>query len=217
MNGYDEIYRYMGHSGAADALVEALVSSSLEKLAAVYAPLHVTTLLPCAVSGNSIQIDTLEIESKELAEHLCGCTQTYIFAATLGAAVDRLIIQRLKIDSAEALCIQACAAAEIENYCKRIERELSEEAGRSALCLRPRFSPGYGDFSIAYQTNILRILQAQKKIGLTETKTHMLTPLKSVTAIIGASRTMATNAKPEKCDDCGKMDCPFKGKEKRFQ
>jgi hypothetical protein len=217
MSGYDEIYRYMGHKGAPNAQMEALVAASLEKLAAAYAPLHVTALLPCAVSGNHIQIDTLEIESEKLAEHLCGCTQAYIFAATLGAAVDRLIAQRSKIDSAEALCIQSCAVAEIENYCNCVERKLSEEAGRSALCLRPRFSPGYGDFSITHQTDILRVLQAHKFIGVTETKTHMLTPLKSVTAIIGASRTIAANAKPEKCADCGKTDCPFQDKGKVFQ
>jgi hypothetical protein len=206
----------MGHSGAPDAQMEALVAASLEKLAVVRAPLHVTALLPCAVSRNRVQIDTLEIESEKLAEHLCGCTRVYLFAATLGAPVDRLIMQRSKTDSAEALCIQACAAAEIENYCKRVERELSEDAGRSALCLRPRFSPGYGDFSIRYQTNILRILQAQKKIGLSETKTNMLTPLKSVTAIIGASGTTTANTTRGKCADCGKADCPFQEKERYF-
>jgi hypothetical protein len=203
--------------------MEALVASSLEKLAAVRAPLHVMALLPCAVSGNRIQIDTLEIESEKLAEHLCGCTQVFVFAATLGASVDRLIMQRSKTDNAEALCIQACAAAEIENYCNKVERELSEEAGKSAFCLRPRFSPGYGDFSIAYQTDILRILQAQKKIGLSETKTNMLTPLKSVTAIIGASGASgasgktAAHARFGKCADCGKTDCSFKDKGKACQ
>jgi hypothetical protein len=85
----------------------------------------------------------------------------------------------MKVDSAEGLCLQACAAAKIEEYCDSVEKELPAH--------RPRFSPGYGDFDITHQTDILRILDAQK-IGLTETKTHMLTPLKSVTAVIGICR-----------------------------
>ncbi|MDR2952660.1 MAG: hypothetical protein LBU82_05405 [Treponema sp.] len=209
MNDYAEICIYMGHKGGPDAQLEELIKSCLKKLATAITPLYVTTLLPCEVSDDRVQIDTLEIESKLLARHLFGCTQAYVFAATLGAAVDRLIAQRAKIDSAEALCLQACAAAEVENYCNRIERELSGKAEKRKLFLRPRFSPGYGDFDIAHQTGLLRVLEAHKRIGLSETKTHMLTPLKSVTAIIGAGESIMENAKTEKCAACDKTDCAY--------
>ena len=55
--------------------------------------------------------------------------------------------------------------------------------------IRPRFSPGYGDFDIAHQDMILRMLDTAKKIGLTLTGGNMLTPSKSVTAVIGLSET----------------------------
>lgn len=209
MSDYNEILRYMGHKGEADAQLEALICSSLEKLEAVYKPLHVTMQLPCKVTDNQIIIDGLKIESRGLAVRLKNCTNAYVFAATLGAAVDRLVAQRAKVDSAEAFCIQACATACIENYCNSIEQELLSGAVQKGLCLHSRFSPGYGDFSIAHQTDILNILGARKRIGVTETKTHMLTPLKSITAVLGVSAEKTTCA-PEKCADCGKTDCSFK-------
>jgi len=187
MKDYGEILRYMGHNGAADARLEALISLCLEKLSSVCAPRHVTAQLPCASNDCRVTIGSLEIESKNLAAHLYNCASTFAFAATLGAGVDRLITQRVKIDSAEALCLQSCAAVQIENYCDSIEQELLNEIKGNGICLRPRFSPGYGDFDIKYQTDLLRVLQAQRRIGLTETKANMLTPLKSVTALIGVS------------------------------
>ena len=207
MKGHNEILRYMGHKGEADSQLENLIRLSLEKLEAVCEPLHVSMQFPCTVSGNCVTIDTMKIESKKLAAHLCNCTQTYILAATLGAAVDRLISQRTKIDSAEALCLQACAAEKIESYCDSIENELLSEINKHGLHLRPRFSPGYGDFNIAHQSDILRILQAHKRIGVTETKTNMLTPLKSVTAVLGVGTEAVS--KTAKCAGCGKKDCPF--------
>jgi hypothetical protein len=79
--------------------------------------------------------------------------------------------------------------------------------------LRPRFSPGYNDFDIAHQTDLLRMLQAHKRIGLSETKSHMLTPLKSVTAVIGIGAQDGSPAVKDKCAGCLKTDCQFSSKE----
>jgi len=200
MKDYGEILRYMGHKGTADARLDALISLCLEKLSSVCAPRHAAEQLTCIIDDYRVKIDSLEIESKNLAAHMYNCKNAFVFAATLGADVDRLIAQRIKIDSAQALCLQSCAAVQIENYCNSIEQELLHEIDCNDICLRPRFSPGYGDFDIKHQTDLLRILQAQRRIGLTETKAHMLTPLKSVTALIGVSTKTGLISK-EVCND----------------
>ena len=192
--------------------LETLISSCLEKLSAVCYPRHVIRQFPCAVKGDNVKIETFNIKSKKLAAHLKDCRQVYLFAATLGADVDRLITQRSMIDSAEAFCLQACGAAQIEDYCNNIEKEYSQNKSREGLYLRPRFSPGYGDFDINCQTEVLNLLQAHKHIGLSETNTHMLTPLKSVTALIGLSKSESA-CLAEKCDLCDKTDCAFRQKE----
>ena len=51
-----------------------------------------------------------------------------------------------------------------------------------------RFSPGYGDFDLKYQKDILEYLDANKKIGISLTDSLMMIPTKSITAIIGIKR-----------------------------
>ena len=229
MNAYSEILRYMGHSpgqssGASAGIppeLEELVSSCLEKLISFCSPRHVIAQLPCEAGTDCVTIGSLKIGSSSLAAHLSGCSGAYVFAATLGADVDRLIAQRSKLDSAEALCVQACAAVRIEEYCDGVERELSNEVKARGLHLRSRFSPGYGDFDIAHQTDILNMLNAHKRIGLGETKSHMLVPLKSVTAVIGAgppgieypALSPRDFCAKDKCAGCNKADCLFRAEE----
>ena len=212
MQRFAEILRYMGHKGQADDQLDILISSCLEKLESVCDARHVVLQMPCTVTENNVTMDMIEIKSSGLAVHLFNCTHVFIFAATLGAAVDRLIAQRSKIDSAEALCLQACAVAKIENFCDGIEHDLSHDNEQHGLFLRPRFSPGYCDFDIKHQKDILQILQAHKRIGVSETNTHMLTPMKSVTALVGISRKKS-NQTLRNCNNCNKSDCNFRHKE----
>ena len=56
---------------------------------------------------------------------------------------------------------------------------------------------------------LLKILQADKTIGLTMTKSFMLTPTKSVTALIGISMEQ-TPCHRQGCEVCEKTDCAYR-------
>ena len=75
--------------------------------------------------------------------------------------------------------------------------------------LRPRFSPGYGDFDIRYQKSIMRMLDCAKNIGLTMTDSYMMTPTKSVTAVIGAS-PVKERCPIAGCEACARTDCAYR-------
>ena len=85
---------------------------------------------------------------------------------------------------------------------------LQREAAARGLKLRPRFSPGYGDFSIAHQRDITRELDTARRLGLTVTESLMLAPMKSVTAVIGLSETGGCTGGG--CEACAKTDCDFR-------
>ena len=55
----------------------------------------------------------------------------------------------------------------------------------------------------------MRMLDCAKTIGLTMTDSYMMTPTKSVTALIGVSLT-EENCHIKGCESCGKKDCAYR-------
>lgn len=127
-----------------------------------------------------IRFDFGEIESESLRKNLEGCKSAFVFAATSGSAVDRLILRRTKLSAADGFIMDCIASSGIEVFCDFINDEMKE--GRK---LRPRFSPGYGDVKLCCQSEILSYLDAYRKIGITLTEAYLMSPIKSVTAIVG--------------------------------
>jgi 5-methyltetrahydrofolate--homocysteine methyltransferase len=125
----------------------------------------------CLVSPGIVEMDGLTIRSRDLSEYLRGCRQVVLMAATLGAEADALIRRYSVMDMAKAVYADTLCNEMIEEYCDSLYPR--------------RFSPGYGDFDIARQKDITRLLDCEKRIGLTVTDGYMLAPAKSVTAVIG--------------------------------
>jgi cobalamin-dependent methionine synthase I len=80
--------------------------------------------------------------------------------------------------------MQAIGAERIEALCDVVCAELKEIYGS----VGDRFSPGYGDFSLTAQRDIFTMLGCEKRIGLTLNDSLLMSPTKSVTAIIGLKK-----------------------------
>lgn len=203
-----EALRYLGVRGEPDAQTLALIDDCIPRLTGVAAFKHTALELPVAIADDIISFSGLTVKSRALARHIVGSAHALLFAATLGAGVDRLMQAYAAADIPMAATLQACAASLLESGADEAQADYEKEYSEKGLYLRPRFSPGYGDFSLAVQPDILRLLDAQKRIGLFATKNNMLTPTKSITAVIGVSDQPCGGKAG--CAACGKTDCAFK-------
>lgn len=203
-----EALRYLGCRTEEPAMLAA-VEKALQELGAVAAPRWLYRILPLERPAEGVlALGGLTIESQGLARHLQGCRQAALFAATLGAPVDRLLAARARTGMSGAVVVQAAAAAMIEAYCDECCQQLQRELP-PGLYQRPRFSPGYGDLPLPLQPALLALLDAPKRIGLTATESCMLAPSKSVTAFIGLTREQES-CHTAKCAACPNTDCPFR-------
>ena len=99
--------------------------------------------------------------------------------------------------------LDCCASAAVEEVCDQIEGELQ---GKFPGCSFPfRYSPGYGDLPLEVQGPLLDLLDAPRRAGLCATANHLLTPRKSVTAILGVS-SGEIEKKKRSC-----LGCPAQG------
>jgi len=182
-----ETLRYLGYGKyVIDESTSHLITESFAKLEAIKRERFVYRFSEIERLGEHLlQIENMQIQSKDLIKNLAGCKKCAIFAATLGIEVDIYIRKCTMLDMANTVIVQACAATLMEEFCDRIEQEIRDEVQKDKMKLKPRFSAGYGDFRIEHQEHILAILEAQKKIGLMMTESFMMVPTKSVTALIG--------------------------------
>jgi hypothetical protein len=85
---------------------------------------------------------------------------------------------------AKALLLDAAGTAAVEQTADQTALLIAQHAAPFGCVPGRRFSPGYGDFDVKVQPDIL-LLAGAEKIGVGVTASMMLIPRKSVTAIIG--------------------------------
>ena len=184
-----EICRYMGmKEREADDSIRAEVEKQLARLLDTVRVRSYYQIFPLCFGENDLILGPVRIQSRDLRRNLSGCDQAALFGVTLGLEVDRLIYRLGRTALGEAAITDACAAAAVEAVCDAVCEKLREEARRQLREIRPRFSPGFGDFTLAYQPCLLQALNLSGRIGVCLTDGGMMTPTKSVTAVVGLAQ-----------------------------
>lgn len=206
-----EVYRYLGFGhNRPDEMTVRLVEDSLGELERVVTPRFFSRTFPLRrLKAGLLDFTCFQVESLDLSRNLKDCERVILFAATLGAGPDLLARRYGRLEMSRAVVLQAASTAMTEAWCDRKNEELKEEALRQGEFLRPRFSPGYGDFSLEYQKIMTEVLETGKTVGVTLTDSLLMVPSKSVTAVIGAGRRKEQDEKTD-CGVCGKADCPYR-------
>lgn len=205
-----EALRYMGCKGEPDESLKNLLEECLSQLGEVCEPRHLTASFPLKLGANdTIDAQCFQTESRALAHNLADCDEILLFAATLGTGVDHLIRRYSRLEMSRAVALQAASAAAIEAYCNGVCKELRADYEAKGRYLRPRFSPGYGDFPLSCQPAILGALEAGKRIGIKLTDSFLMMPSKSVSAVMGISKK-PRHCSVEGCEVCTKKDCLYR-------
>ncbi len=209
-----ETLRYLGYRGQEiDQQTQKLLDEVILEIERDSLPKSVYQEYPCQVKGNQIAVGQLTITSTNLAKNLKGCESVVLLAATIGRAADFMIKKYSVVNIAKAAVTQAAGAACIESYVDEVEAAIRQEAMKRGMYLRPRFSPGYGDFPLEYQKDIFEILECSKRIGVTLTEGNLMMPSKSVTALIGLTTKERESCQMKTCMQCEKRDCEFRKEE----
>ncbi len=200
-----EVLRYMGcPPEKADGALTAQVEACAREMLSAVRPRWSWRAVSLTLEEHGVRLENgLLLPGQDLKAHLTGCDRAAVFCATLGAGADALIRRTERLDMGRALTLDCCASAAIEAVCDRIETELQEKFPGYSFPFR--YSPGYGDLPLEVQGPILELLDAPRRAGLCATANHLLTPRKSVTALLGVAEGEIERAK-RSC-----LGCPAQG------
>ena len=176
-----EILRY-AMCKEADEAVLSLLNECISEAEGAFSYRVCYRVLDARCDGAVCDLGLVSFKSEKLSETLCGCDRAIVFAATVGVGIDRLISRYTKVSPSKALMLQAVGAQQIEALCDKFCGDIEAEYG---VALTHRFSPGYGDLSLEAQRDIFSLLDCERKIGLTLGESLVMSPTKSVTAIVG--------------------------------
>ena len=173
-----EALRYAGVKGEADQNTLNLFDKAFELLSQNVKPKAVYKCVEVSYTDEGVIIDGDEIKSSGLKKFLKGAKACGMLAATAGIEADRLINRYSLVEPSLALMLDALAAATVEALCNKLccnDFKVEEQC---------RFSPGYSDFPLTFQKSIITALSAELSIGVTLNSSLLLSPSKSVTAIV---------------------------------
>lgn len=204
---YNEILLYLGHRGQnITPEVERQIRRCIAEVMSAAQPRLVWRRIPL----ENGEIPGLPLAGEDIRAVLHDCQQAVLMAATLGPAVERLLMRREVTNMADAVIMDACASTAIENVCDHFEFDLREQVEAEGLFLSDRFSPGYGDLPLDTQPRLCAALDTARRIGLTVSSNYIMIPRKSVSAILGISGKKQ-ELRPRGCEVCSMfLTCPYR-------
>ena len=212
-----ETRRYAGLMKAKD-FDEQMILDACQDGLLLSAPKGIWTLYDYDCQTQTVEAaPPFVIEGKKIGAHLAGCEKVILLSATVGDAIEEEVTKRFsRGEYASSVLLDAAATTAVEQIADGMERAIAPQMARAGYGMRWRFSPGYGDWPLAQQPEMIRVCHSED-IGVHLSDSCMLMPRKSITAIIGLYKVEAgkkEHATPKGCAACPKIDCPSRSIEK---
>lgn len=208
-----EVLRYLGHRGteipaSLDALIDRCIDETVRTINPKY--LYKRFSLHQTEDGIELAGSPVVLRGNDIAQHLANCEEAYLLCVTIGFEIEKTIRLKMLTAPDEGVIFDSCASTAVEHLADYAEREIVRLAAAEQLNITWRFSPGYGDLPLDTQKSIISTMDTHRKIGLSLNESLLLTPNKSVTAIIGLTDTKR-DPRSNKCDYCNNREhCAFR-------
>lgn len=181
-----EAMRYAGVSKP-DAALDELLDSVIAEVGTQLPGKCVYTVIDPKLDGGEL-IDRMKRSSSDFRKYAQRAELYCIIVCTAGYTLDRLIARFNLISPARALMINAYGAERVERVADALCDEIAMQYSRDGYTAKPRFSPGYGDLSLEFQRDIFALLDPPSRIGVSLGDSLIMTPSKSISAIVALVR-----------------------------
>lgn len=199
MSALSEALRYMESADVAE--IRERAEKALDLLREVSAPRHICRVFKLCKTDEDYELlgSGIVLEGQSAETMLKECHSAAIMICSLGYGFEAELRKAQARSMAEAVVLDACGSALVEEACDNAERELALML--PGKYLTDRFSPGYGDLSLELQEDISRVMNAERLLGVHLNDSMLFYPSKTVSAIIGIADEMQP-ARIRGCDYC---------------
>ncbi len=203
----NEVLRYLGYNNQAISHnLNEKIDFLIENAYKIITPKAVWGVFePEFGEGIALKGTAVKFFGQDIQKHLFGAKKIAVLAVTLGIAAEREILRYQQTDMVSAVICDSVFDSYIEAAADSTEAEIVDFAKKEGLYTNYRYSPGYGDFPLSVQKEIISALSCQKRIGLTVTESDILLPRKSITAVMGLFGEKQEKS-VNRCETCNMKD-----------
>lgn len=199
-----EVFRYMGYAGQTlTPELDTMADSIIRQCEDVAQPKYIYGYFDTKNTSEGILLPEsgIVLKGNDIVSHLCNASYCAVMALTVGIGPEKEVMRMEKTSMTEAVIMDNAANAYTESLADYVENIIADEAEKKGMFINYRYSPGYGDFSIQTQRELVSLLGCDTRIGLTVTQNNILIPRKSITAVVGVFDKSQSN--PRKgCEFC---------------
>ena len=138
--------------------------------------------LEFTIQNDLCDFGVFSVLSSSLASNLSKARRVFLFMASIGHGLDRLIARYSRTSPLRALLFNAIGTERVEALADSFVSYLEDKTEMKAM---PRFSPGYGDLPLSLQGEVFDVLKPEKHMGVFLSESFVMSPSKSVTAFVG--------------------------------
>ncbi|MDD5086105.1 MAG: vitamin B12 dependent-methionine synthase activation domain-containing protein [Candidatus Omnitrophica bacterium] len=187
----EDVYRLLKFARAktqSTPKVEALIEAEIKEGYALAEPRAIyETYSISKREKDSILLEgcSLVIKSRDVAERLAKSPKLSFFACTIGRALPDKVNEYMRLkETTRAAILDAVGSEAVEGVANSVNEAIVKGACGEECKLLPRFSPGYGDWELVAEEEVLKLLKAER-VGITLSPSYIMVPEKSITAVVG--------------------------------
>ncbi|MAG58965.1 MAG: hypothetical protein CMJ83_21975 [Planctomycetes bacterium] len=208
-----EVRRYLGYPGdvAPQHQVDELLEHWMQEAVRCARPRAIYMVLPVATLDQHRVCLQTPAGIRELrgsvGKFLAGSRYVAAFIATAGSEIDRLAGDLGRSGKAlEAMVVAAVGAERAEAAEYAVIEQLNERAEPGGLATTLPYSPGYCGMVLTEQTGLFALF-GDDTVGVTLSSECVMTPLRSVSGLIGIGPSHEIEDQARPCDRCELVGC----------
>ncbi len=208
----NEILALLGEGGKdTDTYTLQLVEYYINECIRIASPLGGYVLQPVLDNGSldEIRIEGIRFRTGRMIRHLLKNSETYVFfLATAGIEPESLARQLMREGNyLEGYIVDLVGSAVAESVADLLHEHIKELALSGQRSATNRYSPGYCGWHVKEQQKLFTLF-AKNSFGITLSDSSLMTPVKSVSGIIGIGRE--ARYRSYTCEICSMKDCAFR-------
>ncbi len=179
------VLRYLGYKGQDISYIGDITNETISEVRKIVSPKFLIDYQQISTSNNnSIELKNgLILNGNAISKRLYNCQKAGIILATIGIAFDKRLFSLQHTQPTKSIIFDATGSAYIEAIVDKLNTQIKND--NPDYDITKRFSAGFGDLPLITNKHIIEIYDASRRLGITINNAFLMSPTKSVTAIIG--------------------------------